>query len=346
MHGQAIWIMIGANKRTNKRLTMTKKLGLLIGGMLLLAGLLPLIVLAGAEGALALVSIVDLKVTVDQEILCNPCSGTLHWDDAADSSTPIYADDNDLDHSFTYAQAGCYEPVLVVLNSETLEEASYSVGPLAVGTDAVCEAPPVRLAFFPQVILQDPPHAPTPTPTPPPTPTPTPPPSDCDLLPIGNPSFEETCVWDLSGKLDPWYTTEQHQSGLRSLGMGVRRGEDDDLAAYSQASQWITIPADASELRGYFYSVSEESSATGLSPAPQSIDEAVETDTIFLYLMWEYDDVIRRVLWKPNYDHRSWESFEVDVSLWRGQTILLMFGMGTDGDGYASRVYFDNFSIR
>jgi hypothetical protein len=72
MQGQGIWIIIGPNKRTNKRLTMIKKLGLLIGGMLLLAGLLPLIVLAGAEGALTLVSIVDLTVTVDQEILCNP----------------------------------------------------------------------------------------------------------------------------------------------------------------------------------------------------------------------------------------------------------------------------------
>lgn len=327
---------------------MTKKLGLLIGGMLLLAGLLPLIVLAGAEGALTLISIVDLTVTLDQEILCtpagSPCSGTIYWDDAAESSTPIFADDNDLDQSFTYAQAGCYEPRLVVLNSETLEEASYHVGPLAVGPDAVCEAPPLRRAFFPRVMHQLP--SPTPTQTPTPTPTPIQPPSACDARPIGNPGFEETCVWDLSGKLNPWYTTEQRQEGLRSLGMGVRRGEDDDLAAYSQAAQWITIPAEATTLRGYFYSVSEETSSTGLSPAPQSINQAVETDTIFLYLMWEYDVVIRRVLWKTNYDHRSWEPFEMDVSPWRGQTILLMFGMGTDGDGYTSRVYFDNFSLR
>ena len=69
------------------------------------------------------------------------------------------------------------------------------------------------------------------------------------------------CGWDFSGALDPWNTRTLHKDGNRSLGLGVPPGEDDDLPAYSQASQWVTIPAWADTLKGYYYSESEESGA-------------------------------------------------------------------------------------
>lgn len=344
---------------------MLKKLLRGIFELAMLAGLLyaiPQAVRAGAEGSLALVGISDLTVTVDQEILCSPCMGTIHWGDPAGNETVVYPDDNTSDQSFTYAQAGCYEPVLTIHNEETLEEASYSAGKLPVGPDASCPVEAPVLRYFPQIIHQEMPTAtPTPTPTITPTPTVTPTPSatadTCPGDPIDDPSFEARCGWEFSGILDPWYTRSPRKAGERSLGLGVRPGEDDDIAGYSQAYQWVTIPDWADTLKGYYYAESEETGASAARPPElgliprwgweggNQLDRAVDTDTIFLYLSRSYDDDIRRVIWKPNYDHPSWQSFEAEISFLRGQTILLIFGLGTDGDGRASRVYFDDFSV-
>lgn len=331
--------------------------------LLMLVGLIkavPMAALAGAEGYLSLVRVVELTVTVDQEILCNPCTGTIHWGDPADSQTEVFADDNSADQSFSYAQAGCYEPQLVVHNSESNEEATYTVGKLAVGAGASCPAAEGRALFFPLQFGPLPTSTPTLTPTVTPTPTVAPTPEACPGDPIADPSFEQRCGWEFSGRLDPWYTRTLHKDGSRSLGLGVPPGEADDLPAYSQASQWITIPAWASTLKGYFYSESNETSSSAgpldAAGGPQfslrlpgggvGFDRAVDTDTVFLYISKAYDDDLRRVIWEPNYNNPAWKSFETDISPWRGQTVLLIFGLGADGDGRASRVFFDNFSVR
>ncbi|MFC2025889.1 hypothetical protein ACFLUC_01710, partial [Chloroflexota bacterium] len=67
-----------------------------------------------------------------------------------------------------------------------------------------------------------------------------------------------------------------------------------------------------------------------------------DTDTAYAYVMNTSNQVLKRLLWWPNSNKRSWTHMSFDLSEYIGQTVRLYFGTFNDGDIYASTMWVDD----
>lgn len=253
--------------------------------------------------------------------------------------------------SYTYGVVGVYEVNLIVGVEPDQATDSLCVEVTEAGAVEVsCDQPPSNgTNLFLPIILdmaggsEEPPLV------------------DCEGDTIQNPWFEQNCGWDFTGQVTPpWYATEYAYEGWRSLGLGVQWGSQDSLPAFSEAGQAWTVPAWASQLRVWVYAQSSEEAAVfGLLMAPAEATDAwatsvpsemlvtasPTTDTSYVYLLRQDGSVIRRLFWAPDFETAGWTRLQWDISDLRGQTVVLLFGQYSDGDGNATRVYFDQVAV-
>ena len=181
---------------------------------------------------------------------------------------------------------------------------------------------------------------PTVTVTVPPTPTsgPTPLPAGCTNL-LVNSDFEGVGGWSPGeNALLPQLTTNQAYNGVRAMQLGNPPGVyNGQIASYSSIQQQVTIPADASNaiLRWWHWDGSEEASYG----APSS--EADRQDVVLLRPNGDVLALLQRV----RRNEGSWLPSAIDLSAFRGQSIVLYFNVYNDGLGGRSWSYLDEIRL-
>ena len=173
----------------------------------------------------------------------------------------------------------------------------------------------------------------TPTPTPTvtplltPCPTPTMPPKGC-VEGIRDGGFETGDGWSiLETSYRAGYVTGPVRSGSRALRLGIAEGPD--VASYSSAEQAVMIPSDASAARLSFWMYRVSADQSG--------------DLQYLLILDEgggYESALWELRHAP-----SWERREVSLDAYRGQRVVLRFGVRNDGDGARTAMYIDDVAV-
>ena len=208
--------------------------------------------------------------------------------------------------------------------------------------------------------------APTPTPiTPTGTPTETPAPSvtptatetpiataTCTVVPtvcpdiLLNGSFENDTAWVLPiTAYGAAYSTAEFYECSRSMRLGIVDPLD-NVYAYSDARQTVSIPSGASAvtLRYYAYTLSGEPAVVP-TPYPRTIAaEFLTYDVQYLLLLDSGDAWIDTLQWECRNDG-AWRYYEVDLTAYSGQTVTLQFGAYNQGTGGVTAMYVDRVSL-
>lgn len=181
---------------------------------------------------------------------------------------------------------------------------------------------------------------PTVTSTVPPTPTssPTPLPAGCSNL-LLNSDFEGVGGWSPGeNALLPQLTTNQAYNGVHAMQLGNPPGAyNGQIASYSSIQQTVTIPASASNaiLRWWHWDGSEE------PPYGTPSSEADRQDVVLLSPNGDVLALLQRV----RRNEGTWLPSAIDLSAFRGQSIVLYFNVYNDGLGGRTWSYLDEVRL-
>ena len=175
---------------------------------------------------------------------------------------------------------------------------------------------------------------PSPTPTRSPTPTLSPSATPTPLAPgcqdgLRDGGLEAGDGWTILDTACPAaYVSEPVHSGRRSLRLGIAGG-DDTRVTYSSAEQAVTIPADATSVRLSFWVYRTSTGGPGDVQYLLLLDEGGGYES----LMWELTNAPR------------WEWREISLDAYRGQRVVLRFGVRNDGDQAPAAMYVDDVAL-
>lgn len=150
---------------------------------------------------------------------------------------------------------------------------------------------------------------------------------------IVNGDFEGSGGWWLHpSPATPTYAPAPDRSGM-AMRLGIT--EAPNREAYSSIEQTVTIPADAlsAELRWDFYPIAE-------GPTDDDKQQLIILDSV------SRDPI--EILWNTRRDDRIWLTAAADMSMYRGQTIILYFNVYNDGQGAfdeTTALYLDNVQL-
>jgi len=85
---------------------------------------------------------------------------------------------------------------------------------------------------------------------------------------------------------------------------------------------------------------------TTMVPSMASADSPVPiSDTSYIYLQREDGSLIRRLYWEHTFLN-VWTNLQWEIIDLRGQTIRILLGLYSDGDGYPSRIFVDKIEVK
>ncbi|MGB9639684.1 MAG: hypothetical protein ACPL4H_02155, partial [Anaerolineales bacterium] len=166
---------------------------------------------------------------------------------------------------------------------------------------------------------------------------------------VQNGGFENTSGWvRLNSPIPPVYTSVRSHSGKQSMLAGVTQNGS-TAKGYSIFEQMVSIPSTitSASLQFYWWAQSGESNLNTL-PAQLSTDTNLAgsdpNDLQYVAIMDLNHHVLAYPLWRRS-NNRSWEASSFDLTPYKGQTIILRFGVYNDGDGDVTAMYVDDVSI-
>lgn len=166
---------------------------------------------------------------------------------------------------------------------------------------------------------------------------------------IQNGGFENTSGWTrLNTPIPAVYTTLRSHSGKQSMLAGVTQNGS-TAKGYSLFEQMVSIPntITSASLQFYWWAQSGESNLNTL-PAQLSTDTNLAAsdpnDLQYVAIMDLNHHVLAYPLWRRSND-RAWVASTFDLTPYKGQTIILRFGVYNDGDGDVTAMYVDDVSI-
>lgn len=189
---------------------------------------------------------------------------------------------------------------------------------------------------------------PTPTTTPEPqlTNTPTPSPAPCKEI-IVNGSFEWDGSWQIpSSSYTATYDTAIAHSGDRSMRIGIIDPAD-NVYSYSSTSQWVQIPADATEatLELWLYPTSGDA-PLNVPAGWQMPNLTTSTLTGDAQYVLVYDTLGQQhTLLYQNANDQLWMHHQFDLRPYAGQAVQLYFGVYNDGWSGTTGMYVDDVSL-
>jgi len=166
---------------------------------------------------------------------------------------------------------------------------------------------------------------------------------------VQNGGFENKNGWvRLNSPIPAVYTTLRSHSGNQSMLAGVTQ-KGSTAKGYSIFEQAVSIPSTvtSASLQFYWWAQSAESNLNTL-PAQLSSDISLAAtdanDVQYMVIMDLNHNILARPLWRRS-NNRTWESVNFDLTPYKGQTIVLRFGVYNDGDGDVTAMYVDDVSI-
>ena len=167
---------------------------------------------------------------------------------------------------------------------------------------------------------------------------------------IVNSGFETSEAWGIPvTEYTAGYSTFLMRSGVRSMRMGIVAPADNRYS-YSDAYQYVQIPADATQamLSAYLYTMSGEAPDLPLAPppAPGMVLSAARLagDVKYLLVLDADETIIGAPIWERT-NHGQWYEYRVDLLAYAGQTIRLQFGVYNDGVNGITSMYMDDVTL-
>lgn len=171
---------------------------------------------------------------------------------------------------------------------------------------------------------------------------------------IANGGAEEDFGWSFGGARPAAYTSDRAHSGLRSIRAGLLSGPP--VYSYSEAWQEVVIPATATSatLRFWRYAQSEEVTLGETQVVPEAelpqhlVDGAIPFSAAASDL--QYALVVRpdnslHWLLRERSNLRDWRVAEYDLSAYRGQRILVDFGVFNDSGDGVTALFVDDITL-
>jgi Immune inhibitor A-like, MAM domain len=169
-----------------------------------------------------------------------------------------------------------------------------------------------------------------------------------------NGDFEQNAGWEFpQTPLPASYTRENCRSGSQGARSGAFRASA-NVYSYSSLRQGITIPANATQVNLYYslWQQTTESPLAALAQQPRygtNVDamgqeRATAGDVQYVLVLNSNNQVIKTLYWNRK-NTKTWNSFTVDLTQFKGQTIKLQFGTFNDGAGGYTGMDVDNVVI-
>lgn len=193
-------------------------------------------------------------------------------------------------------------------------------------------------------ILLGPPSAVTVTVTPGPV---TPVPDECPNV-LRNGDFEYNGDWIFGESPVPAkYTGAQHQSGIRSVRLGIPPDAGElHVASYSSIRQLVMVPPNATvvTLRWWRIAQSQEGGSPSSAPSPSFSPQSGQDRQEIIALAPNGDTIkiLQRVL---RNEGGGWRSEALDLTEFAGKSFYLYFNVYNDGFGGHTWMYLDNVSL-
>ncbi len=134
------------------------------------------------------------------------------------------------------------------------------------------------------------------------------------------------------------YTTDQRYEGARSLQLGYPPAwAGENRSSYSSVRQPVTIPLSAgvATLRWWQLAGTQEASTT--NPGTTSDRQEV--------LLLKPDETVLAILQRVRRSDAGWQQATIDLSAYRGQTIILYFNVFNDGNHLRTWLYADDVRL-
>lgn len=185
-----------------------------------------------------------------------------------------------------------------------------------------------------------------PSPTATPTPTGTPP--ACENK-ISNSGFETSESWTIPlTAYSAGYATEKAHAGSRSMRTGIINVLDNRYS-YSDAAQYVSIPASAASatLSLWVYAISSENTTLALPPITQGKafgEEALASDVQYVLILDQNNIWIDTLIWQRS-NAQQWVQYTFDLKKYAGRTIRLQFGTFNDGVSGITAMYVDDVTL-
>lgn len=167
---------------------------------------------------------------------------------------------------------------------------------------------------------------------------------------ITNGGFEHNSGWEIPSTDYPAaYTAAAAHTGDRSMRVGIMQPADNG-ASTSSAGQWVTIPADATDvtLDFWLYPTSKEYVPHLVLPArplaPIIEAATLSDDAQYVRVLNANEQWARTLLWQRTNAH-EWMFHEFDLLEFAGQTIKLEFVVYNDGWGVITGMYLDDVAL-
>ncbi len=152
----------------------------------------------------------------------------------------------------------------------------------------------------------------------------------CEEL-LLNGGFEGVSGWTVNPSGAPAaYVEHPTHSGQYAMRLGIVEGLNQE--AYSSIQQEVTLPATAHHitLRFHVYPLSE----------------ALAGDEQLLALLDPASDTTIVAPWRTLSNGRAWSEEVIDLTPYRGQTVLVYFNVSNDGAGGRTAMYLDDVSLQ
>ena len=159
--------------------------------------------------------------------------------------------------------------------------------------------------------------------------------------------------------ISPTYTTAFAHTGLWSVQTGIPVG-DPNVESFSEVFQDVNLPSSHSGALLTFWLYTTSSGGIVPVPAlpsltrevtarpeterrsPLSIQATPENDTIYVYVLDEDGESLRRLFFEEATDTNGWTRYSFTLSEFMGEDIQLLFGTYNDGDRDVSAMYIDD----
>jgi bacillopeptidase F (M6 metalloprotease family) len=144
------------------------------------------------------------------------------------------------------------------------------------------------------------------------------------------------------------YDTAVYRNGSQSMRVGIINPAD-NIFSYSSAWQRVAIPADATsaDLKFWLKSVSSSTHQTEKVPDYISYKSPYAPMTTDVQYVLVFDQMGRQHQLVPfqRENNTFWQDYDFDLSEFKGQTIMLWFGVYNDGTGGVTGMYVDDVSL-
>jgi len=171
---------------------------------------------------------------------------------------------------------------------------------------------------------------------------------------IINGGFEGAGGWELPmTPVTGQYSEQVVYDGRRAMQVGL--DNEANVYGYSSARQVVTIPATGSGATLSFYLYPASGEATAVSQAALFPENRFATadqpaqpasgDAQYVLLLDPATQVLRQTLYWDVSNAQAWQRYQVNLSAYRGQSLMLLFGAYNDGANGRTALYVDDVSL-